>query len=260
MTFDGAAVVVTGGSGGIGLAVARAALERGARIGLVARGAAGLERAAAQLGSGVATAAADVTDRAAVDVALSHLHDQLGPVDVLVNSAGLGAVGPATLSTTPQVVDRLLATNLTGVLHPTLAVLPSMLARRDGHVVIIGSVAGRMGVPGESAYSASKFALTGFAEALALELRCWGIGVALVSPGVVDTGFFAARGSPYARRWPPPIQAERVARAVIKAVERKRFDVVVPAWLRVALVARAALPGAYSWAASRAGGSAGAGS
>jgi short-subunit dehydrogenase len=260
VTFDSAAVVVTGGSGGIGRAVAVAALERGARVGLVARGSAGLDRAAAELGPRVATATADVTDRAAVDVALSQLRDELGPIDVLVNSAGLGAVGPATLSTTPAVTDQLLAANLTGVLHPTLAVLPSMLARRQGHVVVIGSVAGRIGVPGEAAYSASKFALNGFAEALALELRSWGIGVSLVSPGAVDTGFFAARGAPYARRWPPPIQPERVARAVIRAVERKRFDVVVPAWLRVALVARAAFPGAYSWAASRATGSATAGS
>lgn len=260
VTFDSAAVVVTGGSGGIGRAVAVAALERGARVGLVARGSAGLDRAAAELGPRVATATADVTDRAAVDVALSQLRDELGPIDVLVNSAGLGAVGPATLSTTPAVTDQLLAANLTGVLHPTLAVLPSMLARRQGHVVVIGSVAGRIGVPGEAAYSASKFALNGFAEALALELRSWGIGVSLVSPGAVDTGFFAARGAPYARRWPPPIQPERVARAVIRAVERKRFDVVVPAWLRVALVARAAFPGAYSWAASRATGSASAGS
>jgi len=260
VTFDSAVVVVTGGSGGIGLAVAHAALERGARVGLVARRPAGLERAAAELGSNVATAAADVTDRAAVDVALSDLHDQLGPIDILVNSAGVGAVGPATLSTTPEVVDELLDANLAGVLHPTLAALPSMLARRHGHVVVIGSVAGRIGVPGESAYSASKFALTGFTEALALELRGWGIGVSLVSPGAVDTGFFSARGAPYARHWPPPVQPERVARAVVRAVERKRFDVVVPAWLRVALVARVAFPGAYSWAASRAGGSASAGS
>jgi short-subunit dehydrogenase len=255
MRWTDATVVVTGGSGGIGFAVARAAMDRGARVGLAARRSAGLERAASALGPSVATARVDLADRSAVDQAIAALADRLGPVDVLVNSAGVGAIGPV-VSTTSQVIDHLLAVNFRGVVNATLAVLPSMLATRRGHVVVVGSIAGRLGVAGEAAYSASKFAVTGFAEALALEMRGSGVGVSLVTPGAVDTGFFAARGAPYARRRPRPVQAERVARAVIRAVERERFDVVVPAWLRAALVARVLLPGTYNWAAARAEGSA----
>jgi short-subunit dehydrogenase len=251
MNWAGAAVVVTGGSGGIGRAVARAAMERGARVGLVARSATGLERAAASLPGPAPIVAIDLTDRTAVADAMLLLAEQLGPIDVLVNSAGAGAVGPATATTT-DVIDRLLAANLTAVVHPTLAVLAPMLARRRGHIVIIGSIAGRLGVAGEAAYSASKFAVNGFAEALALELAGAGVGLSLVSPGAVATGFFAARGTPYARHWPPPMAPERVAAAVLKAVESDRFDIVVPGWLRVALAVRALAPGAYRWAASRA--------
>lgn len=255
MRWAGASVVVTGGSGGIGVAVARAAVERGARVGLVARGSVGLERAVASLGPSVLSSAIDVTDRDAVGEAMARFADRLGPVDVLVNSAGVGAVGPAS-AVTLEVADDLLAVNFAGVLNPTLAVLPSMLTRRHGHVVVIDSIAGRLGVPGEAAYSASKFALTGFAEALAIELHGTGVGVSVVSPGAVATGFFCRRGASYDRRWPRPVQPERVARAVVTAVERNRFDVVVPAWLRGALVVRALLPGAYRWAAARTGGSA----
>src|SRR6266542_4206049 len=110
MRWTDATVVVTGGSGGIGFAVARAAIDRGARVGLAARGSGGLERAAAALGPSVATARVDVADRSSVDRAIAALADRLGPVDVLVNGAGVGALGPV-VSTTTQVTDHLLAVN-----------------------------------------------------------------------------------------------------------------------------------------------------
>jgi short-subunit dehydrogenase len=252
--WAGAAVVVTGGSGGIGLAIARAVADRGARVGLLARHAPELEHAAATLPTPAPIVAADVTDRTAVADAMVLLGEHLGPIDVLVNSAGTGAIGPAASATT-DLTDRLLAVNFAGVVHPTVAVLPSMRARRRGHIVVVGSIAGRLGVAGEAAYSASKFAINGFAEALALELNGSGVGVSVISPGAVATGFFAARGGAYERRWPRPMAPQRVAAAVVKAVERDRFDVVVPAWLRAALVVRAAAPNAYRWAASKADGS-----
>jgi short-subunit dehydrogenase len=259
MRWTDATVVVTGGSRGIGLAVAQAAVDRGARVGLVARGSEALDRAIRALGSSAAAYPVDVTDRSRVDRAIAELENRLGPVDVLVNSAGRGAVG-SIVSTDPEVIRHLFAVNFTGVVNATRAVLPSMLARQRGHIVVIGSIAGRLGVAGEAAYSASKFAVTGFTEALASELRGSGVSVSLVSPGAVDTEFFSARGAPYTRSRPRPVQAERVARAVVKAVERDRFEVVVPAWLRAALVARALFPGAYTWAAARVGGSASSGS
>jgi short-subunit dehydrogenase len=251
--LTGANVVVTGGSRGIGLAIARLAVERGGRVGLVARRDADLARARRALGSDAVTATADVTDRTALEAALDAIADEHGPTDVLVASAGIGAVGSAT-DVDLDVLGRLLAVNLVGVVHSARAVVPAMRDRGRGHVVVIGSIAGRLGVAGEAAYSSSKFAVTGFVEALALEVRGAGVGVSLVSPGAVSTDFFASRGAPYARRWPRPVTAERVARAAIRAVERDRFDVVVPAWLRVGIVARAALPGAYRRGAARAAG------
>jgi short-subunit dehydrogenase len=245
-----ARVVVTGGSRGIGLAVARAAALRGARLGLVARGEEDLARAVAQVGPAATSFAADVTDRSAVEEAMATLGSRLGGIDVLVNSAGVGAYGPITSDFAEQ-VERLLSVNFAGVVSSTMAVLPAMRDRQHGHIVMMGSIAGRLGVADEAAYSASKFAVTGFAEALALELHGTGVGVSLVSPGGVDTGFFAARGAPYARRWPRPVQPERVARAVVSAVERDRFDVVVPGWLRAPLLVRALAPDLYRWAATR---------
>jgi short-subunit dehydrogenase len=259
MRWTGAHVVVTGGSRGIGRAVARAAVDRGARVGLLARDGARLEQTRIELGAAAFAVSADVADRTAVEGAVRTLVARFGPVDVLVAAAGIGAVGSAA-DPDPELLERLLAVNVTGVVNATRAVVPTMHERRRGHVVVIGSIAGRLGVAGEAAYSASKFAVTGFAEALALETRDAGIGVTLVSAGAVQTDFFATRGVPYARTWPRPVQAERVARAVVKAVESDRFDVVVPAWLRLGVAARAVLPGAYFRAASRSGRSSGSGS
>ena len=259
MRWTGAHVVVTGASRGIGRAVARAAVDRGARVGLLARDGARLEQTRIELGAAAFAVSADVADRTAVEGAVRTLVARFGPVDVLVAAAGIGAVGSAA-DPDPELLERLLAVNVTGVLNATRAVVPTMHERRRGHVVVIGSIAGRLGVASEAAYSASKFAVTGFAEALALETRDAGIGVTLVSAGAVHTDFFATRGAPYARTWPRPVQAERVARAVVKAVESDRFDVVVPAWLRLGVAARAVLPGAYFRAASRSGRSSGSGS
>jgi short-subunit dehydrogenase len=117
---------------------------------------------------------------------------------------------------------------------------------------VVASIAGRMGAPLEALYSATKFAQVGLAEALAVELAPYGVGVSVVNPGPVATDFFAARGHPYDRRFPRPVSPERVAAAVVDAVEHGKAERFVPRWLRQALVSRVLVPPLYRWGARRA--------
>ncbi len=235
---------VTGASHGVGRAVAEAFAAAGRPVGLLARSRPDLEATLASMGGHGAIAVADVGDPAAVEAAMHELTSALGPPEVLVCSAGFGAYGPVR-STALAVVEELMRVNFRGTVHSTRAVLEDMISRRRGHIVVIGSVAGLVGVPLEAAYSASKFAVTGWAEALAAEVRHHGIGVTVVSPGPVDTGFFEARGTPYRRRRPKPLPAAVVAAAVLRAVERERAELVLPRRLRGAVVIRSAAPGLF---------------
>ena len=251
LRWDRSVVVVTGASRGIGRAVAEAAAQRGATVGLVARSQTDLDATLADIGGKGATAAADVGDGQQVRAAIDRLANTLGPIDILVNNAGIGAYGPFADSDA-DLAEQLIRTNYLGAVHATRAVLGSMIERRHGHVVMIGSIAGRLGAPFEAAYSASKFAMTGLTEALAVELAPHGIGVSMVNPGPVDTGFFEARGVPYARRFPRPVSPQRVAAAVMTCVERGRLEMVIPRWLRAAMIVRTVVPGLYLRGATRA--------
>jgi 3-oxoacyl-[acyl-carrier protein] reductase len=246
--WQGATVLVTGASRGIGRAVAVAAASRGARVGLVARSAGDLGAVGEEVerrGGRAAIAVADLAHRAETKQAYTKVHAELGPVDVLVNNAGIGSWGPF-VEVAEDDADRVLALNLVAVLDLTRLVLPEMIRRRRGHVVNIGSVAGRLGVPFESVYSTSKFGLVGFTEALAVEVAPFGVGVSMVNPGPVTTAFGATSGWPSgAPRWPRAVAPERVADAVVAAVERGGLERVVPRWLRLAHAVRTLLPIAY---------------
>jgi short-subunit dehydrogenase len=231
--------------------VARQAVARGARVGLVARSAADLDEVLSLVGGRGVAVPADVADAAEVTDAVRQVEAALGPVDVVVANAGIGAYGPFAATDVDE-VDRLTRVNWLGTAYVVRAVLPGMVERRRGHVAVVASIAGRMGAPLEALYSATKFAQVGLAEALEVELAPYGIGVSVVNPGPVATDFFAARGHPYDRRFPRPVSAERVAAEVVDAVERGRSERFVPRWLRQALVSRVLVPPLYRWGARRA--------
>jgi short-subunit dehydrogenase len=243
-------VLITGASRGIGAEVARRVHTEGARVGILARSISELDRLAAELGGRVAVAGADVTDGLRLTRAIHALEGELGPADVLVNNAGIGSYA-AFVDEDPEAFERLMRVNYLGVVVATRAVLPGMVERGRGHVVNVASVAGVLGAPFETAYSASKFAVVGFSEALAGEVGSLGVEISLVSPGPVATHFTEARGVEFQRDRPRPLDPSVVADAVIRAVERGRFEQIVPRWLRFPPVIRALLPQAYRWGVVR---------
>jgi len=246
MDWRGSVTVVTGGSRGIGRAVAERAVARGARVGLIARDRDALQGTLDALGGNRAGAlsVADVADRTQLEAALAELTGALGPVDILVNNAGLGAAGPVT-AVPVEAMERIMAINYLGTVYATKALLPGMLQRRRGHIVNMASVAGRFAAPGEAAYSATKFAVVGFTLALALELHGTGVGATLVDPGPVDTGVLAEDGADYRRGWPRKVPVSVVAGRVIRAVERGRLEVFVPRWYRGVGMLQAGISGMW---------------
>ena len=218
--LDGATALVTGGSSGIGAAVARILLARGARVLVVGRDAARLAA------TGCPFLSVDLAEPAAA----AAVADWAGPVDVLVGNAGLGWAGGLAEMPADR-LETLVSVNVTAHLQLVRLLLPAMLRQRRGHIVLVSSIAGSLGVRDEAVYAATKAAVRIFADSLRYEVRPAGVGVSTIVPGVVDTPFFDRRGRPYERRWPRPVSAERVAEAVVNAVEKGKDEVFVPRWL-----------------------------
>ena len=222
-------VLITGASSGIGAEVAtRLSASSRWELLLNGRDKARLGAVAARTG-GVALPmdlAPQDGSRRLTEAALTHS----GRVDALVAAAGLGWAGAYT-DMTPALVDRLVRVNVCAVLHLVGLLLPQMVSRGSGRLVLLGSVAGRFGVRGEAAYAATKGALIPFAQSLRYELQGTGVQLCLVMPGPVDTPFFAHRDSPYTRSRPRLVPAGRVAAAVEKALAGGREEITVPRWL-----------------------------
>ncbi|MGH9065450.1 MAG: SDR family NAD(P)-dependent oxidoreductase, partial [Acidimicrobiales bacterium] len=243
LLLAGSACLVTGASGGIGAATASRLARAGATVALNGRDRAALERLAEETGGVVV--AADLTAPGAARAVIAKAEADLGrPLDVLVSNAGCGWSGDF-VTMDPDDVERLMAVNLLAPMHLARAALPGMVERGRGHLVLVGSIAGHVGVRNEAVYSAAKAGLVTLAGALRDEVGGAGVGVSLVSPGVVDTAFFERRGRPYDRAFPRPIAPERVARAVETAIVHGRQRVIVPAWLGVPVAVATVAPALY---------------
>lgn len=249
MAWSGSTVLITGGSAGIGRAVALAASRRGARVGLIARTERHLVATARSLPNPGEWAAADVTDTTSLAEALGELDRRLGPPTVVVNAVGADAWG-AFLEQDPDEFDRVLEVNFSGVVNTVRLVLPGMVDRRFGHIVTVASLAGRVGAPFEAAYSAAMFATVGFTEALAAEVRPLGVRCSLVHPGRGDATVFERRQTP-ARAHGHGASPAEVAEAVIRTVEDDRFEQMVPSRMRMIGVTRVLSPRLHRWATDR---------
>jgi ribitol 2-dehydrogenase len=183
----GRTALVTGASRGIGLSCARALANAGARVALLARTEQALRAAAADIGPQAVPIVADVAQPEALTRAARSVETSLGDApDIIVNNAGLFALAPLE-ATSPADFARIVSTNLVAPFAVVHAFLPTMRARRSGHVVTIGSIADRHPLPENAAYAASKFGLRALHEVLRVELRGSGVRASLVSPGPVDT-------------------------------------------------------------------------
>ncbi|MEV4809058.1 SDR family NAD(P)-dependent oxidoreductase [Micromonospora avicenniae] len=249
MRLTGAVVLVTGASSGIGAAVVRRLADAGSQVVAAGRDPDRLDRLAAE--TGATTLVTDLSRPHAGRELAERALARYTRVDVLINNAGVGWAGPFN-GMADSLADELLAVNLRAPMELTRALLPGM-CHRGGHLVFVGSIAGRLGVNGEAVYAATKAGLDAFAQSLRMELTGRQVAVSTVVPGVVDTPFFARRGQPYRRRRPRPLPPDRVAAALTDAIANDRAEVYVPRWLRLPVAVRGLLPAVYRRLAARFG-------
>jgi short-subunit dehydrogenase len=231
VALDGAAVLVTGASSGIGAALAPALAARGARVGLVARRADRLVEvgeACARGGSPqVECWPCDLGDLDAADTMVRDAEERFGGIDLLVNNAAIPkrrTVGDLTFDE----VDETMRVNFLSPARLTLAVLTGMLARGRGSIVNVSSLGGRLGIRGEAAYSASKFALCGWSESMMADLAGTGVDVRLVLPGAIDTEIWDQPGNDPAFYDGPFDPPQVVADAIVAAIEGDAVEHYVP--------------------------------
>jgi NADP-dependent 3-hydroxy acid dehydrogenase YdfG len=231
-------VIVTGASSGIGRALALRLGTSGHRVGLIARRATELGAAALAIGGagGIAfTAVADVANRTELRAAIADIEHHLGPTDIMVANAGFGAptrLDPLNIDD----VEETIRVNILGVIYSIEAVLPGMLERNRGHLVAISSLAAFKGLPGESAYCASKAAVNAYMEGLRIAARSRGIVVTTVCPGFVETPM-----TPMDSATPFMMSADAAARRIARLIARRRGGVArfpLPMSFLMRLIAR----------------------
>jgi NAD(P)-dependent dehydrogenase (short-subunit alcohol dehydrogenase family) len=220
----GRVVAITGGARGIGRATAQALIAEGAHVAIGDIDVLLAQRTAQELGAGTLGLALDVTEHASFDAFLTEVERTLGPLDVLVNNAGIMPIGPF-VSETEVTAERIIDINVHGVINGCKLALERFLPRNHGHLVNVASVAGKLGFPGGATYSASKHAVVGLSEAIRGELRGTSIDITIVMPVVVNTEL----GSGLQRtRGIRKVEPEEVAAGIVEALQTGRVDVWVP--------------------------------
>jgi NAD(P)-dependent dehydrogenase (short-subunit alcohol dehydrogenase family) len=220
----GKVVVITGGGRGIGKATAQALVRHGARVGIGDLDGDLARKTAAELGGGVVGLDLNVVDKASFAAFLDSVEEQIGPIDVLINNAGimpLSKIDEEDDATTQRIID----VNLIGVLNGVKLAIPRLRSRRSGHIVNVASLAGKAGNSHAVTYCATKFGVVGISESLRSELREDGIDVSVVMPAAVNTdlalGLADMRGG-------FEVEPEEVADEIVEALRLNRFDVPVP--------------------------------
>ncbi|MFZ5831046.1 MAG: SDR family oxidoreductase [Planctomycetota bacterium] len=228
MTLQGKNVLIAGGGSGIGLGIAQALLSEGCRVAVTGRTEETL-RAVAEATPALRFRTCDVSDRAQVAALFDWFHEELGPLAILVNSAGINTKRRSTAELSGEDWDRILAINTTGAFNCVQAALPEMRERRDGLIVNIGSISGKRALKlAGMAYSASKFAMDALGTAVRLEEAVNGIRVTNIHPGEVAT--------PILKQRPVPVPPERIAQmlqpedlgALVVAIAKLPPRAVVP--------------------------------
>jgi NAD(P)-dependent dehydrogenase (short-subunit alcohol dehydrogenase family) len=237
-SLSGKVVAITGGGRGIGRATALALAREGARVAVGDLDREAAESVAAELGDNALGLPLDVTDHAGFTAFLDEVEQQLGPLDVLVNNAGIMPVTPL-LEESPESISRQLEINLHAVIHGTQEAMRRMVPRRSGHIVQLASLAGRAGFPQLATYCATKHGVVGLSEAVRMELRGTGVEVSVVMPGIVRTelatGLAEARGV-------KSLSAEEVAGEIVAVLRAPRFDVFLPKSTGPLMALAAAVP------------------
>jgi short-subunit dehydrogenase len=234
----GKVVAITGAARGIGRATAAALIARGARVAIGDIEADLAQRTAAELGSGTIGLALDVTNRESFSAFLDQVESQLGPLDVLINNAGIMPVGPF-LDESDATAKRMVDINLHGVVFGSKLALERFAGRGHGHLVNIASVAGKSATPHLATYVASKHAVVGLSEALRLEFAPSGIDVTVVMPVGVNTELYSGLKPLRGMKTPEP---EDVAEAIVEALQTGRYEVYVPKRMNAIIRMAALMP------------------
>lgn len=214
ISVGGTVVAITGGCGGIGMATARSFALRGARVALGDLDAERAAESAAELGDPHIGLGVDVGDSESFRTFLDQVEEKLGPVDTLVNNAGVMLLGPLD-EESDESTETTVRVNLIGVINGTKIAMGRMKARGRGRIVNIASQAGKTGFPGGATYSATKFGVVGLCEAARNELVGTGVGITCVMPGPVRTDLAEGIGNAKGVRWLSPYEVgEGIARAV----------------------------------------------